>query len=209
MQLSLSCSAQASQLIQSRPSRAGTKPELINLPEPIWVLQESLGTALCVLALCAEGVCAQLCLAPHEGQLCWQGLSNPQSSGELAQTPAQPQASAGLCQGLSERSAAASWCQPCAAGPLQSCHVREGTTALPEAQPHQAQLGHLPWLTDYWTAHTNGEQQGRSKVAMIWGWEREQPPQMLPLAALLSHQMMLSQILTEALFAFPSSVKWR
>lgn len=120
MQLSLSCSAQASQLIQSRPSRAGTKPELINLPEPIWVLQESLGTALCLLVLRAEGVCAQLCLAPHEGQLCWQGLSNPQSSGELAQTPAHPQASAGLCQGLSERSAAASCASPVLQGPCRA-----------------------------------------------------------------------------------------
>lgn len=43
MQLSLNCSAQASQLIQSGPSRDGTKPELINLPKPIWVLQWFLG----------------------------------------------------------------------------------------------------------------------------------------------------------------------
>lgn len=101
MQLSLSCSAQASQLIQSRPSRAGTKPELINLPKPIWVLQRFLGT--CSVrsgARTGGGLCAQLCLALLEWQLCWRGLCNTQSSGEQAETPRHPEGSSKGVAGL-------------------------------------------------------------------------------------------------------------
>lgn len=100
MQLSLSCSAQASQLIQSRPSRAGTKPELINLPKPIWVLQWFLGT--CSARSGAQdwgGLCAQLWLAPH-GAAAPLTRPNTQSSGEQAEAPTHPEGISKVWQGL-------------------------------------------------------------------------------------------------------------
>lgn len=109
MQLSLNHSAQASQLIQTGPSRAGTKPELINLPKPIWVLQWFLGacTALSPAPEWGGGfawvqcwaLAASVCSCDAAAQLTMP-FQHPKHQGAGGGTPAALKAIAQMRQGL-------------------------------------------------------------------------------------------------------------
>lgn len=109
MQLSLNHSVQASQLIQTGPSRAGTKPELINLPKPIWVLQRFLGacTALSPVPEWGGGfawaqcwaLAASACLCDAAAQLTMP-FQHPKHRGAGRDTLAALKAIAQMRQGL-------------------------------------------------------------------------------------------------------------